>query len=347
MSDYFLETRGLSKSFPGTQALDGVAFTVSRGEVHGLIGENGAGKSTLVNLVSGVYPPTAGEILIEGQTVELKDPLEARRRGIVTIHQELSLFPNRDVAYNVFAGNEKRSRRFFLDRAAMERGADTLLKSLGLTLDPRTLVSRLTIAQQQLVEIARALSTNARLIFMDEPTSSLSVAEISMLEGIIARLKADGVSVVFVTHKLNEIMRFTDRTTILRDGKEVDTLTRADYTYERFIQGMVGRRISEFFARQEKTIGDVCLEVKDLSTVFLKEISFTVRKGEVLGLAGPVGSGRTEIMKAIFGIDRITHGEIRVFGRPVRMQDPGRLYGTAWHWCRRTASWRGWCSSCR
>jgi ribose transport system ATP-binding protein len=322
MSDYFLETRGLSKSFPGTQALDGVAFTVSRGEVHGLIGENGAGKSTLVNLVSGVYPPTAGEILIEGQKVELKDPLEARRRGIVTIHQELSLFPNRDVAYNVFAGNEKRSRRFFLDRAAMERGADTLLKSLGLTLDPRTLVSRLTIAQQQLVEIARALSTNARLIFMDEPTSSLSVAEISMLEGIIARLKADGVSVVFVTHKLNEIMRFTDRTTILRDGKEVDTLTRADYTYERFIQGMVGRRISEFFARQEKTIGDVCLEVKDLSTAFLKEISFTVRKGEVLGLAGPVGSGRTEIMKAIFGIDRITHGEIRVFGRPVRIRSP-------------------------
>jgi ABC-type sugar transport system ATPase subunit len=322
MSDFLLETRGLSKSFPGTQALDGVQFTVSRGEVHGLIGENGAGKSTLVNLVSGVYPPTAGELFIEGERVELKNPLEARRRGIVTIHQELSLFPNRDVAYNIFAGNERRSGRIFLDRAAMDRGADALLRSLGLVLDPRIPVSRLTIAQQQLVEIARALSTNARLIFMDEPTSSLSVAEIDMLGGIIAKLKADGVSIVFVTHKLNEIIRFTDKTTILRDGKVVDTLAKADYAYERFIQGMVGRRITEFFVRQEKTIGEVCLEVNGLSTSFLKDVSFTVRKGEVLGLAGPVGAGRTEIMKAIFGIDRITRGEIRIFGRQVRIRSP-------------------------
>ena len=322
MSDFFLETRGLSKSFPGTQALDGVDFTVSRGEVHGLIGENGAGKSTLVNLISGVYPPTAGKIFIDGKRVELTNPLEARRRGIVTIHQELSLFPNRDVAYNIFAGNERRTGRFFLDHAAMRNGAAALLGSLGLTLDPHISVSRLTIAQQQLVEIARALSTNARLIFMDEPTSSLSVAEIDMLGGIIAKLKADGVSIVFVTHKLSEIIRFTDKTTILRDGKVVDTLARVDYTYERFIQGMVGRRITEFFARQEKTIGEVCLEVKGLYTSFLKDISFTVRKGEVLGLAGPVGAGRTEIMKAIFGIDRITHGEIRIFGRRVHIRSP-------------------------
>jgi ABC-type sugar transport system ATPase subunit len=322
MSDFFVETKGLSKSFPGTQALEGVEFKVRKGEVHGLIGENGAGKSTLVNIVSGVYPPTAGEILIDGKRVELKDPLEARRRGIVTIHQELSLFPNRDVAYNIFAGSERRSGGIFLDRAAMARGADTLLRSLGLVIDPRTPVSRLTIAQAQLVEIARALSTNAGLIFMDEPTSSLSAAEIDMLGGIIAKLKADGVSIVFVTHKLNEIIRFTDTTTILRDGRVVDSLVRADYTYERFIQGMVGRRITEFFVRQEKTIGEVCLEVKDLCTSFLQEISFTVRSGEVLGLAGPVGAGRTEIMKAIFGIDRITRGEIRIFGRPVRITNP-------------------------
>ena len=322
MSDLVLETKGLSKSFPGTQALEGVEFRVRKGEVHGLIGENGAGKSTLVNIVSGVYPPTAGEILIDGQRVELKDPLEARRRGIVTIHQELSLFPNRDVAYNIFAGNERRSGGIFLDRAAMARGADALLRSLGLAIDPRTPVARLTIAQAQLVEIARALSTSAGLIFMDEPTSSLSAAEIDMLGGIIAKLKADGVSIVFVTHKLNEIIRFTDTTTILRDGKVVDSLVRADYTYERFIQGMVGRRITEFFVRQEKTIGEVCLEVKDLSTSFLKEISFTVRSGEVLGLAGPVGAGRTEIMKAIFGIDKIASGEIRIFGQPVRITNP-------------------------
>ena len=322
MSGFFLETRGLSKSFPGTQALDGVDFVVSRGEVHGLIGENGAGKSTLVNLVSGVYPPTAGQIVIDGAVTELRSPLEARRRGIVTIHQELSLFPNRDVAYNVYAGNERRRGGVFLDRATMESGAEVLLRSLGLNLDPRIPVSRLTIAQAQLVEIARALATNARLIFMDEPTSSLSVAEIDLLGGIIDKLRTDGVSIVFVTHKLNEIIRFTDTTTILRDGRVVDSLVKADYTYERFIQGMVGRRITEFFARQERAIGEVCLEVRGLSTSFLQEISFTVRKGEVLGLAGPVGAGRTEIMKAIFGIDRITHGEIRVFGRPVHIRSP-------------------------
>jgi ribose transport system ATP-binding protein len=322
MSDIFLAAKGLSKDFPGTQALDGVDFDVRKREVHGLIGENGAGKSTLVNIVSGVYTPTSGQLFINGSKVELKSPLEARRRGIVTIHQELSLFPNRDVAYNVFAGNERRKGRIFLDRAEMDRGADKLLRSLGLVIDPRTPLVQLTIAQQQMVEIARALSTQARLIIMDEPTSSLTGTEIDMLGGIIERLKGDGVSIIFVTHKLNEIIRFTDRTTILRDGKVVDSLARAQYTYERFIQGMVGRRISEFYQRQERKIGEVRLEVKGLCTGLLKDISFTVREGEVLGLAGPVGAGRTEIMQAVFGIDRIKAGEIRISGRKVEIGNP-------------------------
>jgi ABC-type sugar transport system ATPase subunit len=173
-----------------------------------------------------------------------------------------------------------------------------------------------------MVEIARALSKRARLIIMDEPTSSLTGTEIDMLGGIIEKLKADQVSIVFVTHKLNEIIRFADRTTILRDGKVVDSLPKAEFTYERFIQGMVGRRISEFYQRQEKKIGDVCLEVKGLSTGFLKDISFTVREGEVLGLAGPVGAGRTEIMQAVFGIDRLESGEIRISGRKVEIRSP-------------------------
>jgi len=204
----------------------------------------------------------------------------------------------------------------------MERGADELLKSLGLTIDPRTPLVRLTIAQQQMVEIARALSKRARMIIMDEPTSSLTGTEIDMLGGIIEKLKADQVSIVFVTHKLNEIIRFTDRTTILRDGKVVDSLSKSEYTYERFIQGMVGRRISEFYQRQEKKTGKVCLEVKGLSTALLKDISFTVREGEVLGLAGPVGAGRTEIMQAVFGIDRMTRGEIHISGRKVEIRSP-------------------------
>jgi ABC-type sugar transport system ATPase subunit len=242
----------------------------------------------------------------------------------VTIHQELSLFANLDIAHNVFMGNELRSKGIFLDKAAMYEGARELTGRLGLTLDPRTPLRSLTVAQKQMVEIARALSYNAKLIIMDEPSSSLAAQEVEILGGIIDSLKRSGVGVIFITHKLNEIERFTDRLCILRDGRNVDTLGNEDYGYDRFIQGMVGKRLSEFYLREERTAGEAVLEVKGLSTSFLKDISFTVRRGEVLGLAGSVGSGRTEIMEALFGIDRKEGGEVRIEGKDASVSNPSQ-----------------------
>jgi ABC-type sugar transport system ATPase subunit len=324
MNELFLETRGISKRFPGTVALDGVSLSVYAGEVLGVIGENGAGKSTLMNIISGVFADYDGEIFVNGVRAEIRHPLDSKRLGIVTIHQELSLFSNLDIGHNIFAGNERRRHGVFLDATAMYGKAKELTGRLGLTLNPHTLVKDLTVAQKQMVEIARALSYDARLIIMDEPTSSLSAPEIDILGGIIDSLKKSGVSVIFITHKLNEIERFTDRVCVLRDGRNVDVLTRDQYSYERFIQGMVGRGLADFYRREERTAGEVVLDVKGLSTGFLKEISFSVRRGEVLGLAGSVGSGRTEIMEALFGIDPVERGVIMLEGRQVAVSSPSQ-----------------------
>jgi ABC-type sugar transport system ATPase subunit len=324
MKGLFLELKGISKRFPGTLALDGVNLSVYSGEVLGIIGENGAGKSTLMNIASGVFPDYEGAIFVEGRKADIRSPMDSKMLGIVTIHQELSLFANLDIGRNIFMGNELRRNGAFLDKTAMYSRAQELCSRLGLSINPRTLVKDLTVAQKQMVEIARALSYNARLIIMDEPTSSLSAPEIDILGGIIDSLKRDGVGVIFITHKLNEIERFTDRVCILRDGKNVEILTRDQYGYDRFIQGMVGKRLADFYQREERTAGPVALEVKGLSTAFLKDISFTVRKGEVLGLAGPVGSGRTEIMEALFGIDRIERGEVAIEGRILSASSPGQ-----------------------
>jgi ribose transport system ATP-binding protein len=324
MSEVLLEAKGVSKRFPGTVALDGVSLVVYAGEVLGIIGENGAGKSTLMNIVSGVFADYEGEIFVEGRRVAVHTPLDSKRLGIVTIHQELSLFANLDIGRNMFMANELRRNGAFLDTPAMYAKAGELTSRLGLSLDPRTLVKDLTVAQKQMVEIARALSYNARLIIMDEPTSSLSAQEIDILGGIIESLKRGGVSVIFITHKLNEIERFTDRVCILRDGRNVETLTRGQYSYDRFIQGMVGKGLADFYQRAERAAGPVVLEVKGLSTSLLRDISFTVRRGEVLGLAGAVGSGRTEIMEGLFGIDGMKRGEVRLEGKLVAVSSPSQ-----------------------
>jgi ABC-type sugar transport system ATPase subunit len=324
MTAPFLDLKGISKRFPGTIALADVSLSVYTGEVLGIIGENGAGKSTLMNVISGAFDDYEGEILVEGEKTSIRSPMDSKRLGIVTIHQELSLFANLDIAHNVFMGNELRSKGIFLDKAAMYEGARELTGRLGLTLDPRTPLRSLTVAQKQMVEIARALSYNAKLIIMDEPSSSLAAQEVEILGGIIDSLKRSGVGVIFITHKLNEIERFTDRLCILRDGRNVDTLGNEDYGYDRFIQGMVGKRLSEFYLREERTAGEAVLEVKGLSTSFLKDISFTVRRGEVLGLAGSVGSGRTEIMEALFGIDRKEGGEVRIEGKDASVSNPSQ-----------------------
>ncbi len=322
MTPPFLELKGITKRFTGTLALDGVDLTVLPGEVLGIIGENGAGKSTLMNIISGVFPEYGGEIFVDGEKADIHGPPDSKRLGIVTIHQELSLFPNLDIGRNICMGNEPRRQAFFLDKPAIYRTATDLCSRLGLDMDPHTLVKDLTTAQMQLVEIARALSYKARLIIMDEPSSSLSSHEVDMLGGVIDSLRNDGVSVIFITHKLHEIERFTDRVCILRDGKMVELLSRADYGYDRFIQGMVGKRLAEFYLRADRSPSQVMLEVKGLCSSFLSDISFHVRKGEVLGLAGPVGSGRTEIMEALFGIDPITGGEILLGGSRTDVSGP-------------------------
>ena len=322
MAEPFLEVVGVSKSFPGTLALDKVSMSAYGGETLGIIGENGAGKSTLMNVVSGAFADYEGDILVEGKLVAMRSPLDALHLGIATIHQELSLFANLDIGHNVFMGHEIRRRGIFLDETAIYREAGEITSRLGLALDPRTPVAELTVAQKQMVEIARALSYDAKLIIMDEPTSSLSSREVDMLGGIIESLKRDGVGVILITHKLNEILRFADRVCVMRDGRNVDELSRDQYSYERFIRGMVGKRLADFYRRDERGAGEVELEVRGLSTAFLKDISFRVRRGEVLGLAGPVGSGRTEIMETLFGIRPMEGGELLLGGKSVAVSSP-------------------------
>lgn len=323
MSGYFLEMKGMIKRFPGTIALDGVDFNVRQGETLGLIGENGAGKSTLMNILGGAFSDYEGKISVEGLPARILTPTDARALGIVSIRQELSLFPNLDVARNIFLGNEpRRAGGLLLDRAAMHREAGRLLSSFGLDIPPETPLERLTVAQKQMVEIVRALSYNAKLIIMDEPTSSLTEKEVDILADIMADLKARKVSIILITHKLNEISRFCERVFIFRDGKNAGVLEKDEFSRDRFIEGMVGRHLGATFTRGTRRPGNVLLEVEGLEDGFLRDVSFSVRKGEVLGLVGAVGAGRTEVMSALFGLARKTGGRIRLSGREIAPTHP-------------------------
>jgi inositol transport system ATP-binding protein len=326
-----LRMTGISKSFPGVVALSDVSLSVAKGEVHALLGENGAGKSTLLKILSGAQTADTGTIEIAGQPVTLSDPHDAQTRGIVTIYQEFTLAPNMSIADNVFVGREPGSR-LFIDRAEMERATEALIRRIGMERSPRTLVHDLTVAEQQRVEIARALSMQSKLIVMDEPTSALSHAEVEKLFAIVRQLRDDGISTIFVTHRLEEVTEICDRFTVLRDGRNAGEGTVADTTVEGIIRLMVGRQLSALHARRTKaTLGDVALEVKDLvrlrtptapHAIELSNISFSVRAGEILGLAGLVGAGRTETARAIFGADPFDSGEVRIAGHPVSIRSP-------------------------
>ncbi|MDR1612159.1 MAG: sugar ABC transporter ATP-binding protein [Planctomycetota bacterium] len=323
MGGYFLEMKSMVKRFPGTLALDQVAFNIRPGETLGLIGENGAGKSTLVNILGGAFSDYEGEILVEGKPARILTPTDARALGIVGIRQELSLFPNLNVARNIFLGNEPRKAcGLLLDHDAMAREAGRLLASFGLDISPETPLDRLTVAQKQMVEIVRALSYNAKLIIMDEPTSSLTEKEVDILAGIMADLKARGVAIILITHKLNEILRFCERVFIFRDGRNAGVLEKGEFSRDRFIEGMVGRDLGAAFRRTRREVGEVLLEVENLGDGFLKNISFKVGTGEILGLAGAVGAGRTEIMGALFGLGKISYGRIRLGGKEISPPHP-------------------------
>ncbi len=321
----FLEMRGIVKRFPGVMALNGVDFTVYPGEVHILLGENGAGKSTLIKILSGVYPPNAGEIRFNGQAVSIRSPRDAQMFGVSTIYQELNLVPDMTVAENIFLGREPMFMRRLgiVDRGQLVRQTRELLAALNLQIDPQAVVNRLGIAQQQMVEIARALSLNSRLIVMDEPTAVLTAHEIDRLFSAIAELKQRGVAVIYISHRLDEVKALGDRATILRDGMRVDTVRVADTSIDQLIRMMVGRDLKEKFPKLPIAPGEEVLRVEHLTRKgVLHDISFHLRRGEVLGIAGLVGAGRTELARAIFGADPFDGGRILMQGRPVDIKSP-------------------------
>lgn len=318
-----LRLEGIEKSFPGIKALNDVSFSVLPGEVHGLLGENGAGKSTMLNILSAVFAANSGRIIIDGTEVTLSGPKSARAAGIAMIHQELQLIPALSVAQNIFLGRPMRKAGGLLvDRRGQEARASAILADLDPSIDPARPVSELKVAQQQIVEIARALLDDARIIAMDEPTSSLTPSEFDNLAVLIETLAAQGKSIIYVSHKMNEVFRVCDRATVLRDGRFVTTVALADTSEAEIIARMVGRDVLA-----EKHVGHatdtVAMTVTDLGDArLIADASFTLHKGEVLGLAGLVGSGRTELLRLIAGIDRATTGSITKDGKTRQFHSP-------------------------
>ncbi len=317
-----LHMHGICKRFPGVQALQDASLQVLPGEVHVLLGENGAGKSTLMKILCGQYAPDAGTVTLAGRAIRPATPLEAERLGLVMIHQELNLVPGLTVAENIYLGHEPTRNGLILGES-LRRGARELLHKLRCDVDPGTPVAELSVAAQQLVEIARALREKARVLVMDEPTAALSEAEIEALFQVIRSLCSDGVPVVYISHRLKEIFAIGDRVTVMRDGHTVGT-RRVDQTEpDELIRLMVGRAIAEQIPKRAVRIGEVVLEVQDLVCRGMPEpISLTVRSGEILGVAGLMGSGRTELARAIFGADPTDRGTIRVAGRTLPGHDP-------------------------
>ncbi|PJI84272.1 monosaccharide ABC transporter ATP-binding protein (CUT2 family) [Yoonia maricola] len=321
---FLVEMRGIEKRFPGVHALKAVQFDLQPGEVHALMGENGAGKSTLMKIMSGIYPRDGGEMFVDGQPATPDGPRAAQDLGIGIIHQELSLMNDLTAAQNVLIGREPRRSFGRLDEPALNAKTAEIFASLNLAMDPRTQVGTQTIARQQLIEIAKALSYNPRVLIMDEPTAALNDAEINELFKVIAKLKADGVGIVYISHRMDEIKRIADRVTILRDGAYIDTVDAADTPLSKIIQLMVGREVTQNAPDiPDTTRNDVALEVQNLSHgKDVRNVSFSVRKGEILGFAGLMGAGRTEVARIIFGADPKDSGAIFVHGQQVDIRTP-------------------------
>ena len=318
-----LEMRGITKRFPGVLALNKVDLTVYPGQVLALVGENGAGKSTLMKVLSGVHQMDEGEILMEGKPVIISDPLSSQMMGISIIYQELSVLDNMNIAENIFLGREMRVGRVFADKKRMHAEARALLDEVGLDVDTHTMVGELSTAQKQMIEVAKALSFNSKIIIMDEPTSSLTETETDTLFKIIRRLRDKNVAIVFISHKLAEIFAITDEVAILRDGVSAGRMVTAGCSENDIVKAMVGRDVDDLYAKKAAPIGDVVLEVKGLNTKgFLKDINFQLRAGEILGFAGLVGAGRSEVMRAVFGIDKKESGEIYIKGQKVEIHTP-------------------------
>ncbi len=313
-----LSVSNISKSFPGVKALDDVTFSVKAGTVHGLVGENGAGKSTLMKILSGVYQKDSGTVFFDGKNIEKTTPSESMRSGLAIIYQELNLVNTLSVGENIFLGrfNEMKGMR------GIHAKAKELLKSINSKVESTTLVGDLSVSEKQMVEIAKALSFESKLIIMDEPSSSLTSDEMKQLKIIIQQLRSQGIAMIYISHKLDEIFDFCDVVTVLRDGKVIDTKPIEDLTRSEMISKMVGRTIENEYPELPDSVGDVLLEVKNINTRKLHDISFNLKKGEILGLVGLVGAGRTEIVRAIYGADKAKGHQLKIHDKLVNIAKP-------------------------
>jgi rhamnose transport system ATP-binding protein len=317
-----LEVRNVSKRFDATAALTDVSLELHAGEIHALVGENGAGKSTLVKILAGVHAPDSGTIMLDGVEVEIPDPVTARLLGIAVVHQEPRLFPDLSVAENVFLAHPPTRRFGAISWAAMRQMAAAIFGELGVHLDVGATVRGLSMADQQLIEIAKALSVDARVLILDEPTSALSAHEVERLFTIVRRARDRGVAVLFVSHRLEEVFELCDRATVFRDGRHIVTASVGDLTTADLVRHMVGRAVT-LFPKAEAPIGEVLLEVRHLSRPgAFQDVSFKIRAGEIIGMAGLVGAGRTEIARVLFGIDQASGGEMLLDGRPLHLSSP-------------------------
>jgi rhamnose transport system ATP-binding protein len=324
VAETLLTIRDLTKFFPGIKALDNVHLTVRTGEVHALIGENGAGKSTLVKILTGVYFPTGGTITMEGRELNFKNAIDAQQAGIVAIHQEASMFLELSVTENIYMGHHLRHPKTKrLDWKGMRERTGELLKQLELSIDPDTLVKNLSVAQRHMVEIAKALSLNAKVVIMDEPTSALTTREVADLYRIVRQLRKEGKAIIFISHKFEEIFEICDYYTVLRDGQYIGEGKVADTSTDEIINMMIGRNIDHMFPKKDPNIGDEILAVENLSQLgAFQNVSFSLHKGEILGFFGLVGAGRTEVMRTIFGIDKRNGGSMTVGGKPYAPKGP-------------------------
>ncbi|MBN1299437.1 MAG: sugar ABC transporter ATP-binding protein [Actinobacteria bacterium] len=320
--EVILSLNNISKSFPGVLALSDVSFDLHKGEVHCICGENGAGKSTLIKIIAGAYQPDSGKIIFEGKPVVFSHPAIAMKLGIQTIYQEHTIFPTLDITENIFVGMEI-TKNGMMRKAEMNKQTKDVLEYLQSDLKPNTIVSELSSGEQKIVEIAKALVLERKVIIMDEPTSSFSVNEIDNLLNLINKIKETGIGIIYISHHLEEVFKIADRITVLRDGKLVTTVKRDETDMEQLIKHMIGRDASAFYHREFYTPGDVVMKVENLSGNGVDNISFELRRGEILGFAGMVGSGRSELMTLLFGGAEKTSGKISILGKEMKFKNPG------------------------
>ena len=319
-----LQIEGITKIFPGIRALDDVRLDLRRGEIHALIGENGAGKSTFIKVLTGIHQPDAGSIRLDGQPIVMASPLVARRHGIAAIHQHLAAYPDLSVAENIFMGNEQTAGRLpAINWRKTREKAAALLRALGSDIDPAEEMGTLSVAQQQIVEIAKALSQNAQVLIMDEPTAALSLRESEELYSIVRGLKEKGTSIILISHRFEDIFNLADRVTVLRDGRYIGTWEIGDTDSEMLVRHMVGRSIDQFYPKKTAPVGEALLQVEDLSrTGFFEAVSFTLHAGEILGLTGLVGAGRTEVVEVLSGVTQPNKGKITILGQEQKIRSP-------------------------